>query len=169
MFAHEKPARSIEHARDQSRTRYLWIVDYLSDYSKFDFLWEPVPWEAAQCHAWPSQWQVEGGTFLVPKVGFTDVNREHEIVPKHVSVFKVLIDHLDNSTLELESVRTVRFFESYLATLRRIANSAQEEYLWICSSVCDYSNFDFTWHPDPWQTQMLHVFASEDQKFGDTF
>jgi hypothetical protein len=169
LFAHEKPARSIEHARDQSRTRYLWIVDYLSDYSKFDFLWEPVPWEAAQCHAWPSQWQVEGGTFLVPKIGFTDVNREHDIVPKHTSVFKVLIDHLDNSTLELESVRTVRFFESYLATLRRIANSAQEEYLWICSSVCDYSNFDFTWHPDPWQTQMLHVFASEDQKFGDTF
>ena len=169
LFSHEKPALSIEHAQAQSRTRYFWIVDYLSDYSQFDFLWEPLPWEATQCHAWPSQWQVEGGTLLVPKSGYQDINRNHTVVPRKESVPKIFVDHLDNAPPNLDYVRKVRFFESYLATLRRIANSAQEEYLWICSSVCDYSNFDFTWHPDPWQKQMLHVFASGNQKFGDTF
>jgi hypothetical protein len=39
----------------------------------------------------------------------------------------------------------------------------------VVSSECDYSAFDFTWHPSEWQTQMLHVFASGDQRFGDTF
>jgi hypothetical protein len=41
--------------------------------------------------------------------------------------------------------------------------------VWICSSICDYSNFDFSWHPEQWQAGMLHVFASDGEKFGDTF
>jgi hypothetical protein len=35
--------------------------------------------------------------------------------------------------------------------------------------VCDYSDFDFTWHPEQWQASMLHVFPSDGEKFGDTF
>ena len=31
------------------------------------------------------------------------------------------------------------------------------------------SGFDFTWHPEQWQGEMLHVFASDGEKFGDTF
>jgi hypothetical protein len=44
-----------------------------------------------------------------------------------------------------------------------------QEFVWIVSSVCDYQEFDFTWHPEAWQNHMLHVFASGDEKFGDTF
>jgi hypothetical protein len=39
-----------------------------------------------------------------------------------------------------------------------------EEYCWVTADVCDYTNFDFTWHPSEWQADMLHVFASDDQK-----
>jgi hypothetical protein len=46
---------------------------------------------------------------------------------------------------------------------------ATSEYVWVISSVCDYNTFDFTWHPSEWQSDMLHVFASDNQKFGDTF
>jgi hypothetical protein len=55
--------------------------------------------------------------------------------------------------------------------LRRLANGIpdQHEFVWICSSVCDYSSFDFSWHPEQWQAEMLHVFASDGEKFGDTF
>ena len=74
LFAHEKSADSIQHAREQSRTRYFWIVNYLSDYTGFDFLWEPSPWQAHQRHAWASQWQKDSGTYLVPKLGYTDTN-----------------------------------------------------------------------------------------------
>jgi len=66
LFAHERPADSIEHARSLSRTRFFWWVNYLSDYSGFDFLWEPVPWEAEYTHVWPSQWHEYSGTYLVP-------------------------------------------------------------------------------------------------------
>jgi hypothetical protein len=41
--------------------------------------------------------------------------------------------------------------------------------VWVCSSICDYTDFDFSWHPEQWQATMLHVFASNEQKFGDTF
>jgi hypothetical protein len=53
--------------------------------------------------------------------------------------------------------------------LTRIANTVEHEYVWIVSSVCDYTGFDFSWHPEFWQSTMLHVFASDGEKFGDTF
>jgi hypothetical protein len=46
---------------------------------------------------------------------------------------------------------------------------SEHEYVWVCSSICDYTEFDFSWHPEAWQATMLHVFASNEQKFGDTF
>jgi hypothetical protein len=69
LFSHEQAVNSIEQAQELSRTRYCWIVNYLTDYSNHDFLWEPVPWEAHQTHIWPSQHQANGGTYLVPKHG----------------------------------------------------------------------------------------------------
>jgi hypothetical protein len=89
------------------------------------------------------------------------------------------VDHLDGNaqaTLgqvvqfdELADVVVVRYFDNYLDTLRRIARTATEEYVWIISTVCDYTGFDFSWHPDAFQATMLHVFASDGLKFGDTF
>ena len=74
LFAHEQVADSIEHARELCKTRYFWWVNYLTDYADFDFLWEPVPWERHQRHAWPSQWQKDSGTYLVPKQGYSETN-----------------------------------------------------------------------------------------------
>jgi hypothetical protein len=62
-----------------------------------------------------------------------------------------------------------RFISSYHGTLARIIDKVDSEYVWIVSSVCDYTNFDFKWHPSEWHSKMLHVFPSNDQKFGDTF
>jgi len=53
--------------------------------------------------------------------------------------------------------------------MRRALTRIDAEYCWVTSDVCDYSNFDFTWHPSEWQLDMLHVFASDKEKFGDTF
>jgi hypothetical protein len=67
LFAHEQPADSLEHAQQLSRTRYFWWVNYLTDYTTWDFLWEPVPWQSQYVHAWPSQWDQFHGICLVPK------------------------------------------------------------------------------------------------------
>ena len=74
LFAHECEADSIVHAQQLSRTRYFWWINYLTDYTEFDFLWEPVPWQSDQRHAWPSQHQKDSGTYLVPKQGYTETN-----------------------------------------------------------------------------------------------
>lgn len=372
LFAHEREARDIAHAQESSRTRYFWWVNYLTDYSGFDFLFEPVPWQAHQRHAWASQWQKDSGTYLIPRTGYaetnyhtdrtlirkpsrdnwsnikddwdlswhpdysepaliyqfgtqwqktggpqyrmpgavdvkyvdsprynqTEINKQYWdnlnyeafdytwhpdatdppliyqfgtqwqktggpqykipgateikyvrtpyynktdqdnnwVVPDNVdnssfdytwhpdstdplynyqfgtqhqrtggpqyvipgatdtkfvdqirirtqrtAEYVYVVDHLDDNiknTLEqIENntdiaVAAVRYFDNYLDTLRRIARTADKagyEFVWICSSVCDYLDFDFSWHPEQWQAGMLHVFASDNNKFGDTF
>ena len=167
LFPHEQSATDIEHARILSRTRYFWWVNYLSDYSGFDFLWEPVPWESHQTHVWPSQHRENGGTYLVPKQGGTDVNRNHNVILRRLSVPVIGIDH--GNGLKYSCNKTTRFISDYLSTLKRVLADVKDEYVWVISSVCDYTNFDFTWHPSEWQATMLHVFPSDKQKFGDTF
>ena len=78
---HEREADSIEHARQLSTTRYFWWVNYLCDYSRWDWLFEPKPWQANQIHTWPSQWHNYSGTYLVPKEPTDQLNFHSEIIP----------------------------------------------------------------------------------------
>ena len=176
LFPHEQHADSIEHAQQLSRTRFCWVVNYLADYTGFDFLWEPKPWEANQRHAWASQWQIDSGTYLIPKQGYTDTNyHKSPVITRVTGTLVYLIDHHNPETAYVQEqigpVRAFRNTDSYLSTLKRIANSvpAGTEHVWVCSSVCDYRDFDFGWHPDPWQQELVHVFPSNNEKFGDTF
>ena len=167
LFAHEQAADSIDHAQQLSQTRYFWWINYLSNYSTHDFLWEPVPWQSNQTHIWPSQHQENGGTYLVPKHSSSELNRNHTIIPRNQSAPIIGIDH--GNGLNYSCKKTTRFIKDYLGTLKRVLANVVDEYVWIVSSVCDYSKFDFTWHPSEWQDTMLHVFPSDEQKFGDTF
>jgi len=237
LFVHEHAAQDIDTARALSRTRYFWWINYLTDYTGFDFLFEPVPWERGQRHAWPSQWQKDAGTYLIPKNGYTETNYKKNCIltrlpdrtqwnipdsfdpdsfdwswhpdptdPGYIYQFGtqhqrtggpqyitpgatdlkfcdqikgnvrsgttpiIEIDHMDGNVGQvLGVISTVRYFDNYRDILTRIANTTDHEYIWIVSSVCDYTNFDFSWHPEIWQTTMLHVFASSGEKFGDTF
>ena len=238
QFAHEREAESIEHAQSLCGTRYFWWISYLCDYTDWDWLWEPVPWQAHQRHAWPSQWQKDSGTYLVPKSGYSDTNYHHTpsivrvrsdsvnwSIPDSIESFDTTwhpdpteppyiyqfgtqhqrtggpqycvpgavdlkfvdqirvttspvataiyeIDHLDGTAGKIaNTTRRVRYFDNYRDTLIRIARSIgnEHEFVWICSSICDYTDFDFSWHPEQWQATMLHVFASDGEKFGDTF
>jgi len=143
------------------------MVDAHNDYSDFDWLWEPPPWQEHQAHVWPSQHQTNGGTWLIPRTGCQDINRNHPIVPRQHPVPRLHVKHQTNST-DQGDINT-RFISDYLATLRRALARVDWEYCWVTADVCDYQDFDFTWHPSEWQDRMLHVFASNEQKFGDTF
>jgi len=238
QFAHEREADSIEHAQSLCGTRYFWWISYLCDYTDWDWLWEPVPWQATQRHAWPSQWQKDSGTYLVPRSGYTDTNyhaapdivrvrsdlvnwtipdtiesfdttwhpdptdppyiyqfgTQHQrtggpqyrvpgavdlkfvdqmrVTTSRVATAIYEIDHMDGAAGQIpNTTRRVRYFDNYRDTLIRLARSIgdEHEFVWICSSICDYTDFDFSWHPEHWQAAMLHVFASDGEKFGDTF
>jgi hypothetical protein len=167
LFPHEQKARSIDHAQELCRTRYLWIVDGANDYSGFDWLWEPSPWQADQAHVWSSQHQSNGGTWLIPRLGYTDINRDHDPVYRRRSVPRLHIQHRAGNESAGDVV--TRYISDYLGTLRRALSKVDWQYCWVTADVCDYTGFDFTWHPSEWQQEMLHVFASDEQKFGDTF
>tara|TARA_B100001057_G_C22865657_1_gene956384 strand:+ start:983 stop:2257 length:1275 start_codon:yes stop_codon:yes gene_type:complete len=62
-----------------------------------------------------------------------------------------------------------RYNNTHLATIKRIVKKANTEYVWVVSDICDYSNFDFTWQPTPWEADQIHCWASDDQQYGDTF
>lgn len=179
LFPHEQPAESLESAAAQSRTAFFWYLDSRNDYSSFDFGWLPPKWEKDHIHVFPSQWQKDGGTFFAPKNIHTESARNYRdqtILRKNESDV-VFLDHGNPESVArlkyLEGlgldVTHTRFIGSYLETLKRVVRRATSDRLWVVSSLCDYTNFDFSWHPSPWQETMLHVFPSNDQACGDTF
>jgi len=131
----------------------------------------PDPGEPPYIYQFATQHQKTGGPqYRVPgatEVKYVDWMRA-EIKREAAPIFE--IDHMDGNAGQIPgAAKTVRYFDNYLDTLKRIANTCEHEFIWICSSICDYKGFDFTWHPEQWQATMLHVFASDGEKFGDTF
>ena len=57
----------------------------------------------------------------------------------------------------------------HLATIKRIVEKAQTEYVWVVSDLCDYTDFDFTWQSKFREAEQIHCWASGKQQFGDTF
>jgi hypothetical protein len=138
-----------------------------------DFSWVPDPGEPPYIYQFATQHQKTGGpVYTMPGATETKYLEHVEIKIEVETVPIVEIDHMDGNTGNIAgTIKRVRYFDNYRDTLIRIAKSLQgeHEFVWICSSICDYTDFDFTWHPEKWQQTMLHVFASDEQKFGDTF
>jgi hypothetical protein len=152
---------------DQSR----WTVP--PNIADVDFSWVPDPGEPPYIYQFATQHQKTGGpVYTVP--GAAEVKYLAELKIRTVGNATAIyeIDHLDGGAGNIPNVtRRVRYFDNYRDTLIRLAKSisTEHEYVWVCSSICDYTDFDFSWHPEQWQSTMLHVFASDEQKFGDTF
>lgn len=56
-----------------------------------------------------------------------------------------------------------------IQTINKCVNKARTKFVWILSDYCDYSNFDFSFLPPPWEADQLHSWATDQRKFGDTF
>ena len=150
-----------------------WHIPIGVDVRDMDFSWVPDPGETPYIYQFATQHQKTGGPqYCVPgavEVKYLDMMRA-EVSNDAIPIFE--IDHLDGNAGQIaNTVRKVRYFDNYRDTLIRLAKNLLGEYehVWVCSSVCDYTDFDFSWHPETWQSTMLHVFASDGEKFGDTF
>ena len=150
-----------------------WSVPDGVDTSTFDWTWHPDDTDPPFIYQFGTQHQRTGGPrYTVPGATDTKFVDQIRITTNATSAVIFEIDHMDGAAGQIaNTVRTVRYFDNYRDTLIRLAKSigTQHEFVWVCSSICDYTNFDFSWHPEQWQATMLHVFASNDQKFGDTF
>jgi hypothetical protein len=150
-----------------------WTIPEYVNTTDMDFSWQPDPGEPAYIYQFATQHQKTGGPqYRMPgatEFKYVDMMRA-EVKQEAAPIFE--IDHLDGNAGQIpDVVKKVRYFDNYRDTLIRLARSlvGQYEHVWICSSICDYTGFDFSWHPEIWQSTMLHVFPSNEQKFGDTF
>jgi len=150
-------------------------------------------------HVFGTQWSHWGTTFMVNRETFANDTKYVKIIEhlsnlnfvkdqdKRAKATSCLYDVyvIDHGNKEMfktfrniqskigdKSVTSIEYEYSYLHTFRNLLKSLpekKEHYIWICSSVCDYSKFDFTYICDPFAREQLHVFPSDKQKFGDTF
>jgi len=144
----------------------------------FDWTWHPDATEEAYVYEFGTQHQKTGGPeYHVPDAVERKYVDQMRVEVRQSRAHAIIIDHMDDNTRAVHEqilravsvIKTVRYVHSYHDTLQRIAQQVEDEWVWIVSSVCDYRGFDFTWYPEQWQATMLHVFASDDLKFGDTF
>ena len=178
-------AETITRCCTKSKTKLFWVLNSEIDYSNFDFDFYPNLWQMEMVHMFGTQWTHWGNTYLINSVTFLEKTK-HIKVLEHLNIINfvktkrtraveklyetVLIDYGNDHTIEAEY--TVEYEHSYINTFKKILEIlpvTREHYVWVCSSICDYSNFDFTYICDPYSTEQLHVFPSDNQKFGDTF
>ena len=182
---------AVRCARKAATARF-WIISSEYNYTEFDFAWQPEPWQHSMTHVFPSQHQKWSDTFLFSKweferhatwaksiEEFPNLNFvSNQTVAKTENLFNIYyVDHGNpTSRHQYEYLRLThpdivltRFVDNYLDTFKRIMSTATTEYVWIINSVCDYTRFDFTWQPEPWQREMIHVFPSGMEERGDTF
>lgn len=181
LFSFEKEALSLEEAAKASRTSHFWYVNGHNDYSDFDFEWRPVPWEADQVHIFPSQWQKNGGVYFAPKnLDPTKMHWRTEMSVRRRALN--WINYIDFGNWQADAtyrllcarnenlVNRVPFNGSFLFSVQEHICKADVECMWIASSLCDYSKFDWSWHPNEWQTRYSHYFDSDPYVTkGDTF
>lgn len=169
----QKVTRSVEKSN--------WIVPANIDDSRFDYSWHPDELEEPYEYHFPTQWQRTGGPIYRGTAGIKFVNSQ-KIKSGSTQIF--YMDFLNEAssaqftTLKVRypDIKSTRYVNDHLTVFKRIINLATTEFIWITSSICDYTTFDFTWHPAPEQREMVHVFKTQineslqqSQKRGDTF
>jgi hypothetical protein len=149
----------------------------------FDFY--PSPWQMDMVHVFGTQWSHWGNTYLVNSETFEESTKYVKVIEhlnilnfvknKRTKAVETLYDivYIDHGNIEqTPGMNVVKYEESYSNTFKnmlKILPNKKEHYVWVCSTICDYSDFDFTYICDPYAKEQLHVFPSNKQKFGDTF
>jgi len=177
---------TINRCINRSTTELCWILNSELDYTDFDFEYYPNPWQMKMVHVFGTQWSHWGTTYMINKETFTEDTKYIKII-EHLSnlnfvkqrrakATNILYDiiYIDHGNKDLSNIDNliVKYETSYLNTFKNIVNLLpikKEHYVWIASTICDYTNFDFTYICDPFAKEQLHVFPSDRQKFGDTF
>jgi len=188
---------TINRCLNKCTTELCWILNSELDYTDFDFGFYPNPWQMKMVHVFGTQWNHWGTTFVVNKESFPTDTTYIKVIEHLPNINFIKKTHakatncmyqiylIDYGNVETESVyellRTksgsdnvykITHNKNYLNTFKQILDEIpirKEHYIWVCSSVCDYSTFDFSYISDPFNRDQLHVFPSDKQKFGDTF
>ena len=177
---------TINRCITKSETKLFWILNSELDYTDFEFNFYPSPWQMKMVHVFGTQWSHWGTTYVINKETFSEDTKYVKII-EHLSNLNfvkqrkakatnilydiVYIDHGNKDLSNIDSL-IIKYEKSYLNTFKNMLDELlikKEHYVWVISTICDYSDFDFTYICDPFAKEQLHVFPSDKQKFGDTF
>ena len=187
---------TINRCVNKSETELCWILNSELDYTDFDFNYYPNPWQMKMVHVFGTQWNHWGNTYLVNKEKFPEDTKYVKIIEHLNSINFVkkqkakatnclydilLIDYgndKENTTENYlknvtgKTVTKINYDKDILTTFKNFLENTlprKEHFVWVCSTICNYEKFDFTYIPDPFSLEQLHVFPSDKQKYGDTF
>jgi len=159
-----------------------WSIPEEVDAANIDFSWHPHPKDKPYIHHFGTEHQMSVGlTYTVP--GATELKFEGDIprIVKEKRAVDVLdIFYVDRSNPaagvrfdrlqeRYPNIQRIRYANSMMATIQRCVTRAKTTKFWVISSEYSYVNFDFTWHAEPWQSYMTHVFPSQHNRWSDTF
>ena len=151
-----------------------WTVPPDLDVDNFDFSWHPNPLDSDYEYHFPTQWQKAGGPVYRGTAGVKYVATQ-KAYTNATQIFYMdfmnpgSADQLADLCERYPDIKSTRYVSDHLNVLKRIMNLAESKFVWVISSICNYADFDFTWHPEHWQEDMIHCFPSGKQKRGDTF
>ena len=181
---------TVKRCASRATSNKFWVISSENVYDDFDFAWHAEPWQTYMMHVFGSQWQKWSDTLLInrwefnrhiewatsleefPNLNF--VQDQPVTIPDDLhDIYFVDHGNANDQLAQLHkkhpNIKSTRYVDNYLDTFKRIMSTASTDYVWIISSLCDYTRFDFSWQPEPWQKEMIHVFPSADQTRGDTF
>ena len=167
---HFRDEQSVQRRVDMDK----WSIPDRCDITDFDFSWHPDSIEEPYEYRFPTQHQREGGPVYKGTAGIKYCNSQ-KVRANATQIF--YMDFMNPGSQEqlaelkerYPDIKSTRYVSDHLTVFKRIVNLATTEFVWITSSVCDYLDFDFTWHPAESQREMIHCFPSGNQKRGDTF
>jgi len=151
-----------------------WTTPKDVDDAEFDYSWHPDELEPDYEYHFPTQWQRQGGPVYRGTAGIKFMSSQ-KVKANSTQIFYMDFmneqskDQLDSLREKHPTIKSTRYVDNHLNVFKRIVNLATTEYVWIISSVCNYTDFDFSWHPDEAQRDMIHVFPSGNNRRGDTF
>lgn len=180
VYLASKQQRGATNYRTEQRVQRLpnksvWHVPANIDDSEFDYSWHPNTAEPDYEYHFPTQWQREGGP-VYPGTAGKKFMTSQKIRAGATQIF--YMDFMNGGIARHQfdvlkewhpDIKKTRYVDNHLNVFKRIMNMATTEYVWIISSVCDYTQFDFSWHPSEAQREMIHCFPSDNQARGDTF
>ena len=149
-----------------SKTDWYWITHPNNDYTDFNFDYHVPQWEKICVQVFGDQHSKNSNTYLVNKRHGTNSPWQfHENTVKRTA--SVPVFHATN--LQPDESQGIRMFSNFFNFIKRCCNKTDQDYFWVTSSVCDYSSFDFTWHPDVGEEKLMHAWTTQDNKHGYTF
>lgn len=133
---------TVRRAMTQCRTRAAWIVSSCIDYTGFDWLWEPPPWQAHQIHCWPSGHQQFGDTFWIPRQQWREQSDDLERLEQYRDVN---FEHACLARLPWQNIH----YDADTVPQALAQAQCHTPYVWFTNQPAQYKTDAWLWREQP--------------------